>query len=69
MVDFMAKPKRGVGRPKAVNPLEFTVSTRITEAHFKALDALREHSKRTRAMEILVAIEAHLKKHNRWPPG
>lgn len=68
MVALMAKPKRGPGRPPEPNPVEYTFSTRGTEAHYRAMEKLRQITRRTRSADILIAIEAYLAKHRLWPP-
>jgi hypothetical protein len=68
MVAVVPKPIRGRGRPPEPNPLEYTLSTRVTEAHFQALEKLRAMTRRTRSMDLLLAIEAYLVKHKLWPP-
>lgn len=63
----MAKktPKRG--RPKGSEP-RLPIQVRVPKKLFDALETLCERTRRTKNIELVLALEAWLAKENLWPP-
>jgi len=56
-----------VARPKSKRNKR-SVNYRLPEELLAQLDKLIEETRRTATTEVELALEAHLKKHNLWPP-
>ena len=65
MLLMAKKPTRG--RPPAPEKTT-SVGFRATDSIIEALDILAAQNRRSRATEILLAVEAHLKAAGLWSP-
>jgi hypothetical protein len=59
--------KKGVGRPPGRKPT-VAIQARVSPELGAALDALTEQTRRTKNVELVLALESHLKAAGLWPP-
>ncbi len=68
MIETMARKKSaGRGRPKGVKPTE-AIQARVSPALYAALEALVAETRRTKNVELVLALEEHLRRAGKWPP-
>ena len=66
MATMTKKRKSKIGRPPG--PPNSPVTVRYLDSLIEALDELVRRNRRTRTIELTIALENHLKEAGLWPP-
>jgi len=67
MLDVMPKKTPGRGRPKGGKPTE-SIQARVSLELHAALEKLTAQTRRTKNVELVLALEEHLRRAGLWPP-